>query len=158
VTIDTVGLYSNIPQGQAIHCMEDALNTRPKILKNSVPTIFLMNLLTLVLTLNIFTFANALFKQLWGIAMGTFCAPTVANMFLGVFEKDLLKRAPGRQHIYKNFWKRYIDDILLIWTGTEEELKKFLAFIDTLHPTIKFTSDYDFQTKSVSFLDTRIAS
>ncbi len=72
------------------------------------------------------------------------------------FEKDLLERAPGRQHIYKNFWKRYIDDILLIWTGTEEELKKFLAFIDTLHPTIKFTSDYDFQTKSVSYLDTRI--
>jgi len=156
VTIDVVGLYSNIPQGQAIQCMEDALNTRPKILKNSVPTIFLMNLLTLVLTLNIFTFANALFKQLWGIAMGTVCAPTVANIFMGVFEKDLLERAPGRQHIYKNFWKRYIDDILLIWTGTEEELKKFLAFIDTLHPTIKFTSDYDFQTKSVSFLDTRI--
>ena len=68
--------------------------------------------------------------------MGTVCAPTVANIFMGVFEKDLLERAPGRQHIYKNFWKRYIDDILLIWTGTEEELKKFLAFIDTLHPTI----------------------
>jgi hypothetical protein len=64
VTIDVVGLYSNIPQGQAIQCMEDALNTRPKILKNSVPTIFLMNVLTLVLTLNIFTFANALYKQL----------------------------------------------------------------------------------------------
>jgi hypothetical protein len=67
-----------------------------------------------VLTLNIFTFANALYKQLWGIAMGTICAPTVANMFMGVFEKDLHERAPGRQHIYKNFWKRYIDDILII--------------------------------------------
>jgi hypothetical protein len=73
-----------------------------------------------------------------------------------------VKKTYLREHLadstftYKNFCKRYINDILLIWTGTEEELKKFLAFIDTLHPTIKFTSDYDFQTKSVSFLDTRI--
>ena len=156
VTIDVVGLYSNIPQAQAFDCMQKAFNTRPKSLQDSVPTIFLMNLLTLVLTLNIFTFDNALYLQLWGIAMGTICAPTVANIFMGVFEKDLLERAPGKQYIYKKFWRRFIDDILLIWTGSEEELKEFLAFMDSIHPTIKFTSDYNFQTKSVAFLDTRI--
>ena len=156
VTIDVVGLYSNIPQAQAFDCMQKAFNTRSKSLQDSVPTIFLMNLLTLVLTLNIFTFDNALYLQLWGIAMGTICAPTVANIFMGVFEKDLLERAPGKQYIYKKFWRRFIDDILLIWTGSEEELKEFLAFMDSIHPTIKFTSDYNFQTKSVAFLDTRI--
>ncbi len=82
-----------------------------------------MNLLTLVLTLNI-SFDNALYIQLWRIAMGTICAPTVANIFMGVFEKDLLERAPGKEHIYKKFWRRFIDDILLIWTGSEKELKE----------------------------------
>ncbi len=74
----------------------------------------------------------------------------------GVFEKDLLERAPGKQYIYKKFWGRFIDDILLIWTGSEKELKAFLAFMDSIHPTIKFTADYNFQIKSVAFLDTRI--
>jgi len=68
----------------------------------------------------------------------------------------LLERAPGKQYIYKKFWRRFIDDILLIWTGSKEELKEFLAFINSIHPTIKFTADYDFQTKTVAFLDTRI--
>jgi len=102
VTIDVVGFYSNIPQGQAQKFMKDALNTRPQQKKNQVSTQF------------------------------------------------------AQKNIYKKFWKRYIDDILLIWTGTEEELKAFLEFLNSLHPTIKFTHDYDFTTKSVNFLDTKI--
>ena len=119
VTIDVVGLYSNIPQNEAIEKMETALNNRSEELKNLVPTNFLVHLLTLVLTLNIFTFDSQLYLQLWGVAMGTRCAPTVANIFMGALEQVLLLQAPGKIHIYQNFWRRFIDDIFLIWTGTE---------------------------------------
>jgi hypothetical protein len=84
VTIDVVGLYSNIPQEEAIEQMKEALDTREDDLKKAVPTSFLIELLTLVLTLNIFTFDSQLFIQLWGVAMGTRSAPTIANIFMGV--------------------------------------------------------------------------
>jgi peptide-methionine (R)-S-oxide reductase len=156
VTIDVVGLYSNIPQDEALKRMEEALEARPACQKQQVPTNFLMTLLNLVLSLNIFTFNGNLYKQLWGVAMGTRCAPTVANIFMGAIEKKILDSSTHSSLIFKGFWRRFIDDIILIWTGTEEELTDFIQFINSIHPTIKFTANYSFQTRSVPFLDTTI--
>ena len=51
-------------------------------------------------------------------------------------------------------FKRFIDDILIFWTGTVAEFESFLMEINKLHPTIKFTASYDFETRSTTFLDT----
>ena len=40
-----------------------------------------------------------------------------------------------------NVWGRYIDDIFFIWEHGEESLKEFINYINTFHPTIKFTAD-----------------
>ena len=53
-----------------------------------------------------------------------------------------------------NFYKRYIDDIFLLWQGTLEELKLFILQINRLHPTIKFTEEISFN--SINFLDCHI--
>ena len=50
------------------------------------------------------------------------------------------------------FYTRYIDDIFLIWKGTEAELTEFLKMINSLHPTIKFDANYSF--REINFLDT----
>ena len=52
------------------------------------------------------------------------------------------------------FFKRFIDDIFLIWTGSVNELEEFLIAINKLHKTIKFTANYDVVSKSTTFLDT----
>ena len=88
--------------------------------------------------------------------MGTRCAPTIANIFMGAIEKTILNDSPLSMFIFDQFWRRFIDDVLLIWTGTESQLKEFITFINTLHPTIKFTANYSFETCSVPFLDTII--
>ena len=49
---------------------------------------------------------------------------------------------------------RFIDDLLLIWKGSEEELLKFLKEINEVHPTIKF--DFKCSRESIDFLDTTI--
>ena len=50
---------------------------------------------------------------------------------------------------------RYIDDLLLVWKDSEEELLKFLEELNKKHPTIKF--DYEFSREKVHFLDTTIS-
>ena len=57
-----------------------------------------------------------------------------------------------REHI--TLFVRFIDDLLLVWKGSEEELLKFLEIINTLHLSIKF--DYQYSRESVNFLDTTI--
>ena len=50
-------------------------------------------------------------------------------------------------------YRRYIDDGFFLWDGTEEELKQFIQHCNNFHPTIKFTFEYTFESKSVNFLD-----
>ena len=56
------------------------------------------------------------------MAMGTKMAPSYANLFTGRLEPKLQAQAP--HHI--QMWKRYIDDIFIIWTGSDEDLKHFM--------------------------------
>ena len=74
--------------------------------------------------------------QTHGTAMGTRMAPSYANLFLAKFETDALKHAPHQPHT----WWRFIDDIFMIWTHTEDDLHAFISYLNSRHPTIKFTS------------------
>jgi hypothetical protein len=65
VSIDVVGLYTNIPHGEGIEVFKQKLETRKD---KTVPTEFLVNLLTHVLKSNIFEFKNDLFLQKIGTA------------------------------------------------------------------------------------------
>ncbi len=59
--------------------------------------------------------------QVQGTAMGIPIAPNYAHLFMGKFEHD---------HVYNNnpfqsnikVWMCYIDDCLMIWSGSEQEL------------------------------------
>ena len=54
-------------------------------------------------------------------------------------------------------WRRFIDDVLFFWRGTEESLLQFLAHLNASHATIKFEckpgESYNFVTRSINFLD-----
>ena len=78
VSIDVVGLYTNIPTDEGIEAMRKMLETRKD---KTVKTSTLTELLEHVLKLNIFEFNSELCIQNIGTAMGTKAAPTIANIF-----------------------------------------------------------------------------
>ena len=43
------------------------------------------------------------------------------------------------------------------WRGSENELKDFIKHLNSLHPFLKFKASYDFNKKTVEFLDTVIS-
>lgn len=53
------------------------------------------------------------------------------------------------------WWGRYIDDILLFWTGSEEELLLFYDFLNTKNRNIKLCIEYS--QNSINFLDLTIS-
>ena len=67
------------------------------------------------------------------------------------FEETWIYRLTGKKSY---FYKRFIDDIFILWNGTREQLNEFIKQINTLHPTIKFEANYSFN--SINFLDTHI--
>ena len=45
-------------------------------------------------------------------------------------------------------WRRFLDDIFILWTGTKDELEDFMCQINGFHETIKFTKDGDLERRS----------
>ena len=82
-----------------------------------------MTLLGFVLKFNSFIFNGLVYLQEVGTAIGTKLAPTYANIFMGRLENQILSNWTGRP---PDLWRRYIDPIFTIWSGTEQELLNFL--------------------------------
>ena len=78
--------------------------------------------------------------------MGAKMAPAYANLFLGKLEEKLNEL--GKPHVM--LWKRFIDDIIVIWTGSASEFIKYMNTINQLHHTIKFT--YELSETEFTFL------
>ena len=87
------------------------------------------------------------YLQTLGTAIGTEMAPFYANLFMDRLERRLLSQAPVKPYI----WLRYIDDVFMVWTGTELELVEFLNYINEAHDTIKFT--WDWSRERINYLD-----
>ena len=82
--------------------------------------------------------------------MGTRMAPNFTIIFVHKIESEILDKTP----IKPKFFKRFIDDIFIIWSHGEEKLRDFIHLINNHHPTIKFTEEHS--NKEISILDTLV--
>ena len=146
-TIDVVGLYPNIPHEEGLEAMRKALDSREN---PEVSTATLMDLADLVLKNNYFTHNGRTFRQKRGTAIGTKFAPPYSILFMGDFEERALEGFELKPWL----WWRYIDDIFLIWQFGEESLKDFITYLNSIHPSIKFTFKYTHH--SIDFLDVQV--
>ena len=81
--------------------------------------------------------------------MGTIYAPPYANIFMAYFEEKFiypLIRNPTTLNLC------YIDDIILKWTKSENELLTFFEKLNQQHSSIKFEMKYS--KDKLEFLDT----
>ena len=98
---------------------------------------------------NYFEFASLIFQQVKGTAMGAPFSPTVANIYMSVTIRRFL-RTQTKQPLLLS---RYIDDIFMIWTDTED-LNQFIAELNSFNPALKYTHHYS--SSSIDFLDLTI--
>lgn len=145
VSMDVTSLYTNIPHDDGIAACREIWDRRSV---QEPPTECLVEMLTLVLKHNNFTFNGEHYLQVNGTAMGTKMAPSYANIFMGKLEKQILETAE-KQPLS---WFRFIDDVDMKWTETEEQLDKFMQHANSAHPSIKFT--HEISRTKITFLDT----
>lgn len=147
VTIDVSSLYTSIPHLEGIESVRSTLD-QDRNLPIPLPTI--LELVEKTLTMNTFKFKNVHYHQIQGTAMGTKMAPNYANIFMGELEKKLLNSSELQPFI----WLRFIDDIFTIYRATEDEVTTHIEYLNSYHPTIKFTSNMS--RDSIDFLDVTI--
>ena len=147
-------MYSNIPTEEGLDAFKEELEKRED---KTIPTEYILKLLKLVLESNIFEFDREYYIQLIGTAMGTRVAPTYANIFMAKLEKFMLENCPQNLSELVHCWKRFIDDIFVIFCGSYADLEKFHNYLNTVHPTMKFDDYQHNETdNSCNFLDLNI--
>ena len=139
VTVDVTSLYTNIPHEEGIESVLHYMKLRTNTLPPRTPSPHTLGVLfETTLKNNNISFMDRHFLQLVGTAMGTKAAPPYAKFFMGSHEETIWEA-----FIWAiPFWKRFIDDIFLIFLGTTKQLQSMKDFMNNLHPTIKFTFEH----------------
>ena len=139
---DFEGLYSNIDLTHALFIIYDFM--KDKINSKNLNHKAFFIILKLVFDNNYFTYGKKFYRQVTGIAMGTKCGPSIANIYLYILEKNFLQ-------IHKPLhYSRFIDDIFII-TLNEFDISLLPSYFHNLKLNIETNNN------RVNFLDLSIS-
>jgi hypothetical protein len=127
VSFDVTSLFTNVPTNEALLATKAKLSadkTLKKRTKHSVAT--LMNLITLCIKNTYFEFNGSFYKQKNGLAMGCPLSPALSDIYLEELEKKALKSSVKKPVMYK----RYVDDVFIIWPQNEAPVESFLEHMN----------------------------
>ena len=143
-SLDIESLYTNISFDMAIQVMLKIFSKHPRL-------VLYLDLLKYVLKNNIFQFNGKIYHQICGIAMGTTMAPALASIVVAYYEEEYLSRLQLKPLL----WRRYIDDILIVWPHSRHDFLVFFEGLNHVHPNLKFTMEISYM--SIQFLDLTIS-
>ena len=151
VSFDVVSLYTNIPLAETIDIVVDDLYKEESVRIPPVPKKVFKRLLQIA-TGGMFMHQNKLFKQVDGVAMGSPLGPSLANFFLGHFEKTEVFK---QENICPKMYMRYVDDIFAVFPENIPH-GTFLDHLNHLHKNLKFTVEEATPGNSFPFLNVEI--
>ena len=147
VTMDVSSLYTNIPHKEGINSLRESFFEQNEASDNSnFHKEFVLRLLEILLRNNIFEFNGKLFRQLIGAAMGSSPIPNYANNFMAKHIDNtifsIIENISKEENISLKLFKRFLDDLIFIFTGQSKTLHKILTEANNIHPSIKLSMNH----------------
>ena len=149
VTADIQGAYQNIPQEDGVRCLKEALDERKD---KEIPSDLISTFMELILKYNLFEFHGFLHQQRIGTAISSKPAPPYANIYLSRrIDKEVrklgFKFGENGCSVFQMF-KRFLDDLFLIYRGPTKQLHILFNELNQAQPTLKFTFEPQLQSQS----------
>ncbi|XP_068697543.1 uncharacterized protein [Montipora foliosa] len=138
VSYDVTALFTNVPLSETIDILVDKAFTNDWFNQTydlNLEKEELTQLLEVATTNQLFQFDGQLYEQTDGVAMGSPLGPLKANVFMCHLEDKL-----ARDGMVPSLYKRYVDDTLARMPNTDAAAD-FLATLNGLHPSLKFTME-----------------
>jgi hypothetical protein len=153
-SFDAIGLFPSIPKAVTIQCMGELL-VKAEIPHNVIGEFF--DLLKICWSPNFCKFRGKFyeFPEEVGIPIGSPLGSIISEIFMFRFERDLFSSGhPLLGHVL--YWVRYVDDVLCTWIGPRDRINEFLKYLNTLYPSVQFTSEVG--GPNINFLDLSISA
>ena len=141
VTMDVKALYTHIPNNEGIAA---AKRKHDNYAKKSAAAKVIITFLALILTLNSFLLTLDFCLQIKDCAIGRSCTPIYANIFMPEFEERYISPLIKNK---SSSYLRFIGDIFMAWTKSENQLKFFTNEINKKHHSIKL--DFKFSKEKI---------
>ena len=153
ISLDIVNLYTNIPINDLKKIIEKKLNECKKVSNDEIKQI--MNILSIILKQNYFSYKGEYFISSKGLAMGGPLSSTLAQIYLNHLEENFIMNScnPLYHRIIKYF--RYVDDTFMIFQGKERYVNMLLKYVNSINPNIQFTAE-NMINNSLNFLDLNV--
>ena len=147
VSFDIINMFPNIDYNLGLSSVKKYLDLCSK---NIPPTNCLLAALELCISCNNFIFNNENYLQTDGTAQGPHMSCSYADIAMADFDKEA-----SEYHFTPTRWKRFRDDIFVLWPHGRESVVLFLDYINTLDPTekIKFIMEVAEPGNYLEFLD-----
>lgn len=148
-SFDVKSLFTNVPVDGALDAIRRAVNllderTLP------LPKNEYLELVSLCMHFNAFSFNDNEYAQISGLAMGSPLSPVAACLYLECLEEEHYSQIMGEECT----WIRYVDDVLVA-APENVDLEEKLKALNLVNPKIQFTLETENEGK-IPFLDTLI--
>lgn len=144
VTLDIKNMYTNLDTFTGLKAVKYFEEKYPD---PNRPDKFINSFLKFSLNRNHFLFDKQAYLQKLGCAMGQSYAPIYANLYMAYLEETVIDNFTVKPFIYK----RYLDDIFIIWTESLSDLNIFIEKLNSTNRNLKFKATVSDQ--QISFLD-----
>ena len=171
-SLDVVALYPSVPTSRGPAVLKE------RLLKAKMPA-KLVDWITrstqALLESNTFEYDSNLFTQRDGCGIGQANSCSYSGIYMAEVEEEGLRLfrkrgnaggsvAAGKGRSWRRkdraeigLFKRFRDDIIGLFRGTQAEFRIFVKFMNSIDPAIKFTAEVDFEENKVNFLDIQIS-
>jgi hypothetical protein len=146
-TCDAVAMYTNIDTDHALAVIGDFLRNHD--LAKGLPAESLIAGLEIIMRWNVFQFGDTHWKQLSGTAMGTPPACVYATLYYAIHELNM----PAALQACLAVYKRYIDDGIGIWIGSNSQWTTFQQWINSFG-SLRWT--FTSLSREIDYLDVTI--
>jgi hypothetical protein len=151
ISLDVKNLFPSVPLLDLKQILDLSLKKHKQVSNEKANII--MDLVNTCLRQNYFIFNNDYFIQDDGLPMGSPLSPLLAEIFMDNFECNIFSSINLSSCI--RFYSRYVDDVLMIWTGSERQLNSFFNAVNSLNKNIQFTMEIG--GNCINFLDLSIS-
>ena len=148
LSLDVKSLFTQVP-------LDDVLNFLERVVARGtwvppIPFNHLRKLIEICANNCFLEWDGDIYRQTFGVAMGSPLSPVLANLYMEYFEREIL---PSLQQ-QPLLWLRYVDDCFVIWPNNQD-FDQFLHQLNDAVPSIEFSVEFE-QNGFIPFLDTKV--
>ena len=148
VSFDIINMFPSIDNISGLKAVKSILDAKQD---QFPPTTCIIEALKLCLECNNSIFNNKHFLQSDGTAQGPHMSCSYSDIAIQYFDVKALEYTPATI-----CWKRFRDDIFIVWPHSIDELDIFFDYMNKVDPTKKIQFTMEVATDTLEFLDLKL--